>query len=167
MKNNSLRAAKYNSYRTHLGWWNQIMLRFFLLILMCFSCLVWESKINVPEGLYSLAVLCVMAWSRNCVLQGTSHRICLYLFPLCEIRCSGKDQLTDWNMSKDPDTYNGTVCLYFFEIFEGAVLWSWFSFYFDQYVLCAVCLNRPQASPGKNARTLLKHVACWENWANF
>lgn len=121
--------------------------RLCLLTLMCFCFLVWESKSNVPEGLYSLAVLCVMAWSRSCVLQGTSHRICLYLFPLCEIRCSGKDQLTDWKMSKDPDTCNGTVCLYFFETFEGAVLCRWTLFYFDQYFLCAACLNCPQASP--------------------
>ena len=88
-----------------------------------------------------------MAWSRDCVLPGTSYRICLYLSPLCEIRCSGKDQLTDWKMSKDPDTCNGTVSLHFFETFEGAVLCSWTSFYFDQYFLCAVGLNRPQASP--------------------
>ena len=160
MKNNSLRAAKYNSYRTHLGWWNQIMLRFFLLILMCFSCLVWESKINVPEGLYSLAVLCVMAWSRNCVLQGKSHRICLYFFPLCEIRCSGKDQLTDWNMSKDPDTYNGTVCLYFFEIFEGAVLCNWSSVILF-WSICPVCsVLKPSTSVSRQECTNFTQARC-------
>lgn len=135
-----------------------------LLTLMCFCFLVWESKSYVPEGLYSLTILCVMAWSRDCVLPGTSHTIYLYLSPLCEIRCSGKDQLTDWKMTKDPDTCSGTVSLHFFETFEGEVLCSWTSVYCDQYFLCAVCLNHPQTSPTMHelSLTTLQGEKIWQ-----
>ena len=47
------------------------------------------------------------------MLQGKSYRICLYIFSLSAIHCKGKDQLTDWKMSKDRDTCNNAVCLHF------------------------------------------------------
>lgn len=37
-------------------------------IFLCF--LVWKGEDNIPEGVYSFAFLCVVAWSGNFVLQG-------------------------------------------------------------------------------------------------